>query len=68
MFSSPGRPDRLWGPPIPPMQWVPGTLPPGVMRQDREAEHSPPACAEVKIMWICTSTPPYAFIAYYLIS
>jgi hypothetical protein len=28
----------------------------------REAEHSPPTNAEVKKMWICTSTPPYAFM------
>jgi hypothetical protein len=29
----------------------------------REAEHSPPASAEIKKMWIYTSTPTYAFIA-----
>jgi hypothetical protein len=29
----------------------------------READHSPPASAEVKKMWIYTSTPPYAFMA-----
>jgi hypothetical protein len=28
-----------------------------------EADHSPPASAEVKKMWIYTSTPPYAFMA-----
>jgi hypothetical protein len=28
-----------------------------------ETDHSPPASAEVKKMWICTSTPPYAFMA-----
>jgi hypothetical protein len=33
-----------------------------------EADHSPPASAEVKKMWIYTSTPPYAFMAYCLIS
>jgi hypothetical protein len=37
----------------PPIQWVPG----------READHSPPASAEVKKMWLYTSTPPYAFMA-----
>jgi hypothetical protein len=26
-------------------------------------DHSPPASAEVKKMWIYTSTPPYAFVA-----
>jgi hypothetical protein len=28
-----------------------------------EAEHSTPASAEVKKMWIYTSTPPYVFMA-----
>jgi hypothetical protein len=31
---------------------------PWVKRQGREAEHSPPANAEVKKTWIYTSTPP----------
>jgi hypothetical protein len=39
-------------------QWVPGVTRPG-----READHSPPASAEVKQMWIYTSTLPYAFMA-----
>jgi hypothetical protein len=29
----------------------------------REGDHSPPASADVKKMWIYTSTPPYAFMA-----
>jgi hypothetical protein len=44
--SSPQRPDRLWG--LPPIQWVPGALSPGVKRQGREADHSPLPSAEVK--------------------
>jgi hypothetical protein len=28
-----------------------------------DADHSPPASAKVKKMWIYTSTPPYAFMA-----
>jgi hypothetical protein len=28
----------------------------------READHSPPASAGVKKMWIYTATPPYAFM------
>jgi hypothetical protein len=28
-----------------------------------EADHSPPTSAEVKKIWIYTSTPPYAFMA-----
>jgi hypothetical protein len=38
-----------------PIQWVPTVKLPG-----READHSPPASAEAKKMWIYTSTPPYA--------
>jgi hypothetical protein len=40
-----------------------GLFPPGVKRPGREADHSPPASAEVKKMWIYPSTPPYAFMA-----
>jgi hypothetical protein len=35
----------------------------GVKRPGREADRSPPASADVKKMWIYTSTPPYAFMA-----
>jgi hypothetical protein len=47
----------------PPIQWVPGALSPGVKRPGREADHSPPASAEAKKMWIYTSTPPCTFMA-----
>jgi hypothetical protein len=40
-----------------------GTVSPGLKRLGREADHSPPASAEVKKMWIYTSTPTYAFMA-----
>jgi hypothetical protein len=33
-----------------------------------EADHSPPASAEVKKIWVYTSTPPYANMAQYLIA
>jgi hypothetical protein len=46
-----------------PIQWLPEALSPGVKRPGLEAEHLSPASAEVKKMWICASTPPYAFIA-----
>jgi hypothetical protein len=36
----------------PPIQWVPG-----VKRTGREVDHSPPTSAEVKKMWLYTSTP-----------
>jgi hypothetical protein len=42
----------------PPTKWVPG-----VKRQRREADHSLPTSAEVKKMWIYTSTRPYVFMA-----
>jgi hypothetical protein len=45
-----------------PVQWVPGTLSSGVKRRGREAHHSPPPSAEVKKIWIYTSTPPYPFM------
>jgi hypothetical protein len=63
IFSSPPRPDRLWGPTQPPIKWVPGALSPGVKRPGREADHSPQVSAEAKKMWIYISTPPYAFMA-----
>jgi hypothetical protein len=39
-----------------------GALYPGVKRPGREADHSPPTSAEVKKMWIYTSTSPYVFM------
>jgi hypothetical protein len=48
IFSSPRRPDRLWGPP--------NLLSNGY--RGREADHSSPASAEVKKMWIYISTSP----------
>jgi hypothetical protein len=47
-FSSPRRPDRLWGSTHPPGQWVPGVLSPRVLRPGREADHSRLSNAEVK--------------------
>jgi hypothetical protein len=40
-----------------------GALSPGVKRQGREADHSPPTIAEVKKIWLYTSIPPYGFTA-----
>jgi hypothetical protein len=56
IFFTSSRP--ALGPTQPPIQSVPAVLSPG-----RGAYHSPPASAEVKKMWIYTSTPPYAFMA-----
>jgi hypothetical protein len=41
----------------PPIQWVPGALSPRVKRPGRVVDHSPPTSAEVKKIWIYTSTP-----------
>jgi hypothetical protein len=67
IFSSSRRSDRLWGP-QPHIQWVSEASSPGVKWPGREADHSPPASAEVKKMWIYTSTPQYDFMENYLIS
>jgi hypothetical protein len=60
IFSTSSRPAQ--GPTQPPIQWVPGALSPEVNWSGREANHSPPATADVKQMWLYTSTPPYAFM------
>jgi hypothetical protein len=50
LFSKSSRP--ALGSTQPPIQWVPEVKRPG-----READHSPPANAEVKRNWMYTSTP-----------
>jgi hypothetical protein len=60
-FSSPLRPDRLWG--------LPGSLSPvgtcavspGLKRLECEADHSLPSIAKTKNSWSCTSTLPLHF-------
>jgi hypothetical protein len=61
-FSSPRHPDWLWGPPNLLFNGYWGALSPGVKRLGRKADHSPPTSAEVKKMWLYTSTPPYTFM------
>jgi hypothetical protein len=45
-----------------PIEWVPGALPPGVKRPEREANHSPPTSAKIKTTWIYKTSPACAFI------
>jgi hypothetical protein len=56
LVSMSSRP--VLGPTQPPIQCVPGALPPGIKRPGREVDNSPPSSAEVKNTWIYTSTPP----------
>jgi hypothetical protein len=68
IFSFPRRPYRLWGPLNLYLMGTGVSLSSRLKRPGRESDHSPTASAEVKKMWIYTSTPPYAFMAYGLIS
>jgi hypothetical protein len=56
LFSTSSRPVLVST--QPPIQLVPGALSTGVKGQGRETNHSLPASAEVKKIWIYTSTPP----------
>jgi hypothetical protein len=49
-FSTSSRPTL--GSTKTPIQWVPGALSARVKQPGREADHSPPATAEVKKVWI----------------
>jgi hypothetical protein len=49
----------------PPIQWILGVISPVVKQPVHEGDHSPPASAEVKKMWIYTFTPPYTFREYF---
>jgi hypothetical protein len=46
----------------PPNQWIPVAVSPEVKRLGREADHSLPASAEERKIWIYISTPPHAFM------
>jgi hypothetical protein len=65
LFSTASR--RALGPTQPPIQWVP-RLSPGVKRQGREADNSPPPSAKVKNAWRYASTPPIRLHSWYLLS
>jgi hypothetical protein len=68
IFSHPRRPTRLCGPPNLLSDGYRELFPRAVKRPGCEADHSPPASAEDKKIWIYTSIPPYALMAYCLIS
>jgi hypothetical protein len=51
-----------------PTQWVLVALYPEVKRPGREADLSPPSSAEFKKEWSYTSTTPYVFMSWFLIS
>jgi hypothetical protein len=55
LFSTSSRPPL--GSTQRPIQWVLWALSPGVKWPGHEADHSPPASAEVKEIWIYTSLP-----------
>jgi hypothetical protein len=49
--------------PIQPIQCVVGAASPGLKRQGREADRSPPTSAEVTKTWIYIAIPAYVFMA-----
>jgi hypothetical protein len=53
---------QVLGPTHLPIQWVPGAVSAGVKQLGREDDSSHPTSAEVKNMWIYTSTPLYVFM------
>jgi len=66
-FSSPPRPDRLWGSTYLLSNGKFDVLSLRLKRPGREADHLPPYSVEVKNAWSYTSTPPYIFMAWCLI-
>jgi hypothetical protein len=66
-FSSPPRPERLWGPLSLLSSGYWGGLSSGVKRPGGKADHSPPSSPEVKNEWSCTPNPQYVFMEWYLV-
>jgi hypothetical protein len=46
------------------IRWVPAALPLQIMRPGREADHSPKSDVEIKNACSCTSTHPYVFMTW----
>jgi hypothetical protein len=61
-FSSPRRPDRLWGSPSLLSNGYRVSFP-GVKWSGRETDHSLPTSAGVKSTWIYIPPPPHVFMA-----
>jgi hypothetical protein len=59
-FSSPQRPDRLWGPPSLVFSGYWESFPLDIRRQGRKPGHSPPSSAEVKKGG---TIPPHPYIS-----
>jgi hypothetical protein len=49
------------------MQWVTGAFSPGIKWSGRDFDPSPSITAEVKNVWVYTSTPPYVLVVQCLI-
>jgi hypothetical protein len=61
LFFTSSRP-ALW-PTLPLMQWISGSLSLGAKLTGPETDQSPLTSAEVKKIWIYTSTPIHDFMA-----
>jgi hypothetical protein len=59
---------QVLDPTQPPIQWVPGVITSVAKQSGRVASHLPLTRAHVKKTWNYTSTPPYAFMAWCLLS
>jgi hypothetical protein len=66
-FSSPPRPDRLWGPPSIICNANLGVPTPRGKRLGCEPDRSPPSTAEAKNVWSYISTPQHVFKAWCLV-
>jgi hypothetical protein len=64
LFTTASR--TVLGPTQPPIQWVPGTLSLGVKRPGREADHSSPSSAEVRMRGAISPLSQYVSMAWCL--